>query len=246
MTVVDEAKLLTGKDIKITKFLSIKQPTVEEVLLFGEKRYFAMVHSLTSEPFDMPYYLDQMGIDFEKITPFELFCVLSSSIPFEDTQILFGNLDFSKFRLIQRDMDIILMDGNGEVIDAGIREIIAETLRRMHCLPKNELTSCYNGFAHKLLIKKQKRDIEQAQKRAKMFGEKSEIAALVSSLACEWHSYKAVMELTISQFFDATIRSGYKETAESILAALRVGALSSGSYSKKELNWRRPIKINPL
>lgn len=246
MTIIDEAKLLTGEDVKITKFLSIKQPTVKEVLLFGEKRYFSMVHSLTSEPFDMPYYLDQMGIDFEKITPFELFCVLISGISHEDTQILFGDLEFSKFRIVQRDTDIILIDNNGNIIDAGVREIIAETLRRMHCLPKNEITSCYNSFAHKLLIKKQKRDIEQAQKRIEMFGEKSEVAALVSSLACEWHSYKAVMELTISQFFDAIIRSGYRENAESLLAALRAGALSSGSYSKKDLNWRRPIKINPL
>ena len=246
MTTVDEAKLLTGKDIKITKFLSIKQPTVEEVLLFGESRYFTMVHSLTSEPFDVPYYLDQMGIDFEKITPFELFYIMVLGISHNDTQMLFGDLDFSEFRMVQRDVDIILINNKGEIIDAGIREILADTLRRMHCLPKNELTSCYNSFAHKLLIKKQKRDIEQAQKRIEMFGEKSEMAALVSSLACEWHSYKAVMELTISQFFDAIIRSGYKENAESLLAALRSGALSSGSYSKKDLNWRRPIKINPL
>ena len=230
----------------VTKFLSIKQPTLKEVLLFGEKRYFTMVHSLTSEPFDMPYYLDQMGIDFEKITPFELFCVLIMGISPQDTKILFGDLNFTEFRVVQRDMDIVLINKEGNIIDAGIREVIAETLRRMHCMPKNEVTSCYNSFAHKLLIKKQKRDIEQAQKRAEMFGEKSEIAALVSSLACEWHSYDAVMNLTISQFFDATIRSGYKENAESLLAALRAGALRSGSYNSKELNWRRPIKIKPL
>ena len=246
MTTVDEAKLLPGEDIKITKFLSIKQPTVKEVLMFGEGRYFSMIHSLTSEPFDVPYYLDQMGIDFEKITPFELFYIMALGISHEDTQMLFGDLDFSEFRIVQRDVDTILINNKGNIIDAGIREILVDTLRRMHCLPKNELTSCYNSFAHKLLIKKQKRDIEQAKKRIEMFGEKSEMAALVSSLACEWHSYEAVMNLTIAQFFDAIIRSGYKENAESLMAALRSGALSSGSYSKKDLNWRRPIKINPL
>lgn len=246
MTTVDEARLLTGKDVKITKFLSIKQPTVEEVLLFGEKRYLSMVHLLTSEPFDMPYYLDQMGVDFEQITPFELFCIMIQGISHEETQMLFGDLNFSKFVVVQRDMDIILLNDKGEIIDAGIREVIADNLRRMHCLPKNELKSCYNSFAHKLLIKKQKRDMEQAQKRIEMFGEKSELAALVSSLACEWHSYKAVMDLTIAQFFDAIIRSGYKESAESLLASLRAGVLSSGSYNTKDLNWRRPIKINPL
>ena len=214
--------------------------------MFGEGRYFSMIHSLTSEPFDVPYYLDQMGIDFEKITPFELFYIMALGISHEDTQMLFGDLDFSEFRIVQRDVDIILINNKGNIIDAGIREILVDTLRRMHCLPKNELTSCYNSFAHKLLIKKQKRDIEQAKKRIEMFGEKSEMAALVSSLACEWHSYEAVMNLTIAQFFDAIIRSGYKENAESLMAALRSGALSSGSYSKKDLNWRRPIKINPL
>lgn len=245
-TLVDEARLLSGETLPITDFLSIRQPTVKEVLNFGEKKYFSLVHRLTSEPFDVPYYLDQMGIDFEKITPFDLFCIFTLDIPIKESKIIFGDLDFSKFRIIQRDFDIVLMNDKEQVIDAGIREIIADTLRRIHCLPKNELTACYNSFAHSLLIKKQKRDLEQAQKRIELFGEHSEMAAMVSSLAYEWKSYNAVLELTIGQFFDATIRSGYKESADSLLSALCAGALSSGSYNKNELNWRRPIKIKPL
>ena len=246
MSTVDEAKILLGEPIAITKFLSVKQPTVREVLRYGEKKYLSLIHTLTSEPFDMPYYLDQMGIDFEKITPFELFTVLIQGVSKEDASLLFNDIDFSQFVVVQRDSDIILMNSKGEVIDSGVREYIADNLRRMHCLPKNEITSCYNSFAHKLLIKKQKRDMEQAQKRIEMFGERSELAPLISSLACEWHSYNQVLDLTIGQFFDAVIRSGYREAAESLAAALRSGTLASGSYSKKDLDWRRPIKIKPL
>jgi hypothetical protein len=246
MTTVDEARILLGEPIAVTKFLSIKQPTVKEVLRFGEKEYLSLIHTLTSEPFDMPYYLDQMGIDFEKITPFELFIVLIQGISDDDIKFLFGDIDFSEFRIVQRELDIVLMNNKGDIIDAGVREIIADNLRRMHCLSKNEITSCYNSFAHKLLIKKQKRDIEQARKRIEMFGEHSEFASLISSLACEWHSYDAVLNLTIAQFYDAVIRSGYKESAESLSAALRAGTVRSGSYSKKDLDWRRPIKIKPL
>lgn len=246
MSLIDEAKILIGEPIAITKFLSIKQPTVKEVLRFGEKKYLSLVHTLTSEPFDMPYYLDRMGIDFEKITPFEMFVVLIQGISQNDISFLFEGVNLSEFRLIQREMDIVLMNNKGEIIDAGVREIIADYLRRMHCLGKNEITSCYNSFAHKLLIKKQKRDIEQAQKKAEMFGEHSELAPLISSLACEWHSYEAVTNLTIAQFFDAIIRSGYRDSAKSLTMALCNGALDHNSYSKSELDWRRPIKIKPL
>ena len=246
MFAVDEMRMLTDDSIKISKGIEIRQPTLKEISRYGEKEYLSLVHSLTSEPFDMPYYLDQMGIDFEKITPFELFTLLVKDLPVSTTSILFGDLDFKKFKIIQRDMDFILANQEGIVIDSGIREIIADNLRRMHCLGKNQLTSCYNSFAHKLMIKKQKRDIEQARKKAEMFGEVSQLAPLISSLACEWHSYNAVIDLTISQFFDAILRSNYKETAESILASLRSGALSKGDFKKKDLDWRRPIKINPL
>lgn len=246
MTTVDEMRLLTGEPLAITKFLSIQQPKMRDIAHFGESGYLHLVHTLTSEPFDMPYYLEQMGVDFEKITPFELFVLLIQGISHDETQILFGDLDFSSFRLVQRETDVVLMNSKGWIIDMGVRELIADNLRRMHCMAKNEITSCYNSFAHKLLVKKQKRDIEEAQRRAEMFGEHSQLAPLISSLACEWHSYDAVMDLTVAQFFDAVIRSGYRENAETLLRALSSGALTSGSYNKKELDWRRPIKINPL
>jgi hypothetical protein len=243
---VDEGKIILGKSINIAPFLHIRQPTVQEILDFGEKRYFSLVHTLTAEPFDMPYYLDQMGINFEEITGFDLFLISIRRISKREISFLFGDIDFENFKIVQREYDVILVNNKGQIIDSGIREKIAENLRRIHCLPKNNLTSCYNNFAHKLMIQMQKREIEQSQKRIELFGEHSQFVALVSSLACEWKSYENVLRLPIAQFFDAVIRSGYKETSNLLYSAMYSGSLKPDSYNKKDLDWRRPVKIKAV
>ena len=156
MFAVDEIRLLTGQPFDIGVGIKLQQPTIRDIAKFGESEYMSLVSAVTSEPFDMPYYLDQMGIDFEKIKPFELFCILTSQIPQSTSRLLFGKLDFEKFRVIERENDIVLMDGSGIIIDSQVRERIADNVRRMHCLPKDILTSCENKFTHDLMIRQQK------------------------------------------------------------------------------------------
>ena len=69
MFAVDEIRLLRGEPFDIGVGITLYQPTIGDIAKFGENEYLSLVSALTSEPFDMPYYLDQMGIDFEKIKP---------------------------------------------------------------------------------------------------------------------------------------------------------------------------------
>ena len=246
MFAVDEIRLLTGQPFDIGVGIKLHQPTIRDIAKFGESEYMSLVSAVTSEPFDMPYYLDQMGIDFEKIKPFELFCILVSQIPQSTSRLLFGNLDFEKFRVIERENDIVLMDGSGIIIDSQVRERIADNVRRMHCLPKNILTSCENKFTHDLMIRQQKKEIDRAQRRRDLFGDNSHYANLVSSLACEWHDYDKVFDLRVGQFFDAIMRLGYRQNADNLYRGLYAGTVSFKNIHKSDLDWMRPIKIKTL
>ena len=246
MFAVDEIRLLTGESFDIGVGITIHQPTIREIAKFGESEYMSLVSAVTSEPFDMPYYLDQMGIDFEKITPFELFCIMIRGIPQSTSKLLFGDLDFTKFRVAENENGLALVNADGVIIDSLVRERIADNVRRMHCLPKNILTSCENKFTHDLMIRQQKKNIEREQRKKEMFGDSSQYASLISSLACNWHDYDKVFDLHVGQFFDAIMRMGYKQNADNLYRGLYSGSVSFKDINKKDLDWMRPIKTKTL
>lgn len=246
MFAVDEIRLLTGQPFDIGVGITLRQPKMGEIAQFGESEYLSLVSAITSEPFDMPYYLDQMGIDFEQIKPFELFCILVSQIPQSTSRLLFGDLDFTKFRVVTKDNEIVMVNNQGIIIDSLTRERIADNVRRMHCLPKNILTSCENKFTHDLMIRQQKKEIDRSQRKKELFGDSSQYASLISSLACEWHDYDKVFDLRVGQFFDAIIRMGYRQNANNLYRGLYAGTVSFKDIHKSDLDWMRPIKTKAL
>ena len=81
---VDDLKIYRGSDIRITDKIVVTQPTIDQIIEFGEKRYFSAVHTLTGVGADFKWQLlDYFGIDYTTIDDFDLFkkmiCGLLSS-----------------------------------------------------------------------------------------------------------------------------------------------------------------------
>lgn len=71
---VDEMKIYRGSDIRITDKIIVTQPTIDQVIEFGEKKYFQTVHTLTGVGADFKWQLwDYYGVDYTTINDFELF-----------------------------------------------------------------------------------------------------------------------------------------------------------------------------
>ena len=71
---VDDLKIYRGSDIRITDKIIVTQPTIDQIVEFGEKRYFQAVYCLTSVGADFKWQLwDYYGIDYTEIDDFELF-----------------------------------------------------------------------------------------------------------------------------------------------------------------------------
>lgn len=71
---IDELKIYKGSDIRITDKIVVTQPTIDQIIEFGEKRYFSTVHTLTGVGADFKWQLwDYFGIDYTTIDDFELF-----------------------------------------------------------------------------------------------------------------------------------------------------------------------------
>lgn len=71
---VDDLKIYRGSDIRITDKIVVTQPTIDQIIEFGEKRYFQTVHCLTSVGADFKWQLwDYYNRDYTTIDDFELF-----------------------------------------------------------------------------------------------------------------------------------------------------------------------------
>lgn len=68
----DKLNLLNLTSVPITPNLSLRIPTVGEVLA-NEQAYYSLTFFLTASPFSMMVQLDDKGIDYTTITEYELF-----------------------------------------------------------------------------------------------------------------------------------------------------------------------------
>ena len=65
-----------------------------------------MLYNFTATPQSLKVQLWEGGIDYTEIQPFQLFyTLLYKAFPIEKTSIIFGDLDFSKFQVRQKDED---------------------------------------------------------------------------------------------------------------------------------------------
>ena len=71
---IDELKIYRGSDIPITDKIIVTQPTIDQIIEFGEKRYFQSVYTLTGVGADFKWQLwDYYDVDYTTIDDFELF-----------------------------------------------------------------------------------------------------------------------------------------------------------------------------
>ena len=97
---IDQLKLFRGEGYKINDKILIRQPTLEEIVDFGEQRYFGLVRTICSTPADRKVEIwDELHVFWEKIDEYDLFISLFQTLQKSEVSILFGDMDFTTFNL---------------------------------------------------------------------------------------------------------------------------------------------------
>lgn len=192
--------LLKLSSVDILPNLSIRIPTVGEILE-DEQQYYSLISSLTATPFQYMVQLDDIGIDFTKITDYELFMMLFPNFAKGDIRILFGDLDLSDISIrknTENNTFILYSSKNDITIDELIYTRIADCIRKINCLTR-ENRKPGNDEAKQFRInlerKKQKRN---TKKPYEPYLEKL-VVALVNRPEFKYN-YEQVDNLTIYQF----------------------------------------------
>lgn len=230
--------LLVARSVPVADFLSVYIPTVGEILSADDREYYQMVTTLTSTPYDLMVQLDDMGIDYEQITDFELFMLLFQSLQNKDLSLIFPGLNPTLLKPAKNKENdqVVLWDSvTGIVIDELIYNEICDALRKIHFTEKPKYKAG-NNEAKKFLIErtrlKQKR---QAKKPYRSFLEDL-VVAMVNTEEFKYN-YQETLDLTIYQFNASVRQIQRKINYNHVMSGCYFGTVDIKKIDQRELNW---------
>ena len=237
---IDQLQLYFGDPYVINNNITIFQPTVGEIMKYGEKKYYSVVHTLTAISSDMKSQLDDIGLDYEQVEDFQLFMMLAPTLPQESTSILFGNIDFTKLKIYENPENGLPMLANKETglkIDTLIYERIVNYLRKVHGL-KKKVEHAANRRTKMVLIEEDRRNIELNKNKPY----KSFLTPLVSSVKVRMgYTKDYVRDMGIVEFMDDVQRLQIINNADALLHGMYSGMIDTKKINKNEINWMREL-----
>lgn len=229
---------LNLSSVNIVPGLSVKIPTVREILT-DEYTYYSIVSSLTATPFQYMVQLDNMGIDYTKITDYELFMMLFPLYAKSDLSILFGDLDTSDFNIYfepESNNQVIYSPNNNIIIDELIYHDLADTIRKINLIEKVK-SKPGNESARKYLIEKERRKQKRSAKKTPEPYLEKLVTALVNTSEFPY-DYDSCMDLSIYRFNQSFKQIQHKIAFDNIMAGVYAGTIDTSRMSNKDaLSW---------
>ena len=96
---VNSLKIYFGDPYEISDKITFHQPTIQQIIDSSESEFWAMVYMFIGNSTYYKLWLWDNGVDWNKISDYELFCQLVKALPLEKTEMMFGDIDFTGFDL---------------------------------------------------------------------------------------------------------------------------------------------------
>lgn len=224
--------------------IEVLQPTIGNILNFGERNFYSILNVFIANTTSYRLQLWSMGVDWNKISDYELFCMLIKSLDVESTKVLFGDLDFRLFDLYSKkidDTEVITLYNKEQQVEIAENTYlcIAEYLRLMfNIYPKVEKAK--NKATKEAMIWED--EINLANSKNDSY--KSTLLPLVSS--CVNHpgfKYKLedLKDMGIVQFMDSVQRLQIYESTTALMKGMYSGMIDTKGLDKNALNFMRDI-----
>lgn len=244
---IDTMQLFLGEPYKLNDKITILQPTVGDLIRCGEKQCYSVVHIFTANTTSYRLILWDMGVDWCKISNFELFQVLVSTLEQPMTQFLFGDLDFSKLRPYQQKKgdqeQIVLYDPEQDfLVDEETYNKLAWYVRNIfNIFPKEEFAK--GKHTKQSIIDEDRLNYEKHKDEQYH----SVLLPLIS--ACLNHpgfkySKKELIDVGIVEFMDSVQRLQIYESTTALLRGAYSGFMDTSKIKADQFNFMRNIDFN--
>ena len=240
---LDMLQVYFGEDYKVKEGIAIHQPTIGEIVDWGEERYFGMVNTLCSIPSDMKSFLFDNGLNWEDVTDFDFFILMTRPYTSKETSILFGeDIDLSEFKLYTKKEDgssVLYNERTGLAIE---EEDYNKIIRYIRCFNNIHplVEKAYNQRTRTALIELDRQKI--AENKNKTFS--SYLLPIISAmLNHSGFKYKKneLKEVGLYEFFDSVQRIQVIMSTTALLGGMYSGMVDTSKIKKKEFNWLREL-----
>lgn len=228
---------LYKSEIVINDFVSIHIPSVGEIIEC-EDAYYNLVQLLTAMPVDLMVALDDVGIDFSTINDYDLFIITFNAIKQCDTRLIFGDLDLSAFEFAVDEATgraVMLDTKTDRKFDRALQVNIAETLRKIHHLEKNNRKPG-NEEARKYMIERARKKMNRNRRRTHSSQLEDLIVAMVNTEQYKY-DFAGTLELSIYQFNESVRQITHKINYSNIMFGIYSGTVNPKDINQEELNW---------
>lgn len=258
----DELKMYFGEDYWVTDKIYIKVPTIGDILEFGDTKFYSMLNLFCANPTSLRLQLWKIGIDWNKISDFELFAqfIIRNFTP-KDTYLLFGDLNFSWFKFFHdnnKDCDLLIyvpQDENGNLIPISykdaivIDELIYKKIIKYLCLMFNlhfKVEHAKNKATKEAMIwEDEMNNNAKSQKNSNKEYSKSFLLPLISAMVNHpGFKYKTseLKEIGIVQFMDSVKRLQTYENVTALMKGMYSGFMDTSKINiQKDLNWLKDL-----
>lgn len=235
---VDELALYFGDPYRINDYITVSQPTIGQIIEYGEREYYGMVQTITAIPSEMKANLWDGGLDWTQLKDFDLFMMMSRNLSVDKTKILLGDLDLSKMVPVEnrQNGEIVLRDAEtGAIIDELAYKRMTAYLCKMHNLTK-KVEKAANEFTKKFMIEEDRQKIEYQKKQPY----KSFLLPLISSVkARQGYTRDYVRNMVLTEFFDEVTRLQIIVQTDALLIGAHSGMVDTKKIPQKSFNWMR-------
>ena len=239
--------LLNKRYVDINPQIRLYIPTVGEVL-DNEGIYFSLISVLTSSPFQYMVQLDDLGIDFTKITDYQMFLLFFPSVAQSDISIIFGDLytqDFIVKPNNQNDTYVLYSPSQNITIDELAYRQIASVLRQVNQLKRNR-DKPGTESSKEYLLEKERRHMRNMERRRKnQEYVQSEFEKLVVALVNQKdfkYNYEEVKGLSIYNFYQSFKQIQHNIDFTNVMRGVYAGTIDTSKITNKDCLFWIPKK----
>ena len=244
MKQLDDLQMYFGYSLHIDDRITVKHPRIGAIIDYGEQRYRRIIGALTTSPSMMISVLDDMGVDWEKISDFELFTgYLRNMLTDEDSAFIFDGLRLNEYNAVRNAKGELVLRSvvTGHEIGQEQYCAIAEFMRRVHGT-KHVVRKAGNFITKRRIIEADREDrMADAANRKE---ETSYLLPIISALLNSPGFKYNLEEIRDLPYFTVT------ESLKRITAIRQADALLNGAYCgmadlskipKVEFDWIRDL-----
>lgn len=208
----------------------------------GEQKYFQLVYLFCSTSSDYKAQLDSVGVDWQKVSDFEMFRQLFIGNKNQDMSILLGDMDTSGFMMAKDNIsgEIVL---HNRLTDTRIDHVVYETISQYLCAANG--IEKHSEFAAdeptRIAMIEEARDNLEYQKTKHY---EPHLAELVLSMACS-SGFKAdyfkAMDYPMSVFMNHVRKIQQIKSYDNTMHGVYAGTVEFGKIPKAQLDWTSKV-----